>query len=190
MNKTCTTRLLAATIAALLPASAGIAHGGGYSQPIVIDNSGQAMLEQEMACRKGAPADPDDVAKAHTRIESVMQEFFALTPKSEPGDFEKLFDSNNPTWRDASGSVPLVQLAAHMPAAAPQRSLVLMVVGGDDQTARAIWSTSPADGGFYYAGDFVNHGWMGGWRMWHMTVSATKPDMPPAYCHFDLDRSY
>jgi hypothetical protein len=190
MDHACNAWLLAAIFVAVLPATAAMAHGGGYSQPIVIDNSGQAVLDQEMACRRGAPADPDDVAKAHTRIEAEMQTFFALTSKSEPGEFEKLFDSDNPTWRDANGAVPIAQLGAHMPATVAQRNLVVMVVAGDAHTARAIWSTAPADGGLYYAGDFVNHGWMGGWKMWHMTVSATKPDMPPVYCHFDPDRSY
>lgn len=169
--------------------------GPSYAQNWLGQAVGQAAADQqqadmELACRKGAPADPDDVAKAHTRIEDTMQKFFALNANSNPRDVEDFFDSHDPTWRDATGPVALDKLPAHMPAAAPQRTLQIMVVGGDTQTARAIWSTTPADGGVFYAGDFINHGWMGGWKIWHMTVSAAQPDMPGAYCHFDRDRSY
>lgn len=173
--------------AAILLATLALAVSAGAAQAQYTITSEQGAVDREMACRKGQPADADDIAKAHTRIEATMQQFFALNASSKPGGFENLLDSDNPTFRDASGAVPLAQIGAHMPPSAPQRTLVAMVVGGDAQTARAVWS---ADGGVYYAADFVNHGWLGGWKLWHVTVSATKPPMPPAYCHFDNDRSY
>jgi hypothetical protein len=172
----------------LLASTAGaIAHGGGYVQPITLDYGPAMQEEAELRCRQGEPADPDDVAKAHTRIETTMQAFFALNAGSRPSDFEDLFDSHMPTWKDANGNVPIEQLGAHMPARPPERTLVTMVVGGDAQTARAIWST---DSGLYYAGDFINHGWLGGWKMWHMTVSAAKPEPPGVYCHFKYAQRY
>jgi hypothetical protein len=154
----------------------------------------QAALER--ACLAGAPADPDDVAKANKRIEKAMDAYFELTSSSTPRQIRRVFtsDKDDIRWKDTSGEVPLDQLGARLDLPTPQRTLEALVVGGDDMTAQAIWSVSPVEGSdiAYYGGDFVNEGWLGGWKLWHLQVfrAAAKPDVPHAFCHFDSDQSF
>jgi hypothetical protein len=177
-------------------AAQALAHGGGGNNAAWNNEIGQiagqgvaqdAQYAADKACREGAPASPEDVERAHTRIEKAMSAYFSLTPKSSTEEIEGLFSSADDThWRDGSMEVPIGSVGPHLGSVAPQRTLLVMVVGGDDQSARAIWSTAatvdaPAK---FYGGDFVNKGWLGGWKIWHLSIFDAKPDTPPAYCHF------
>jgi hypothetical protein len=156
----------------------------------------QEQAAQEQACLAGAPADPDAVQRARSRIEKAMVAFFDLTSSATPREIRGAFtsDKNDIRYKDVSGEVAFDQLGARLDTPAPQRTLVAMVVSGDGLTAQAIWSVAPADGNdiAYYAGDFVNEGWIGGWRIWHLDAlpASQMPDVPPAYCHFNTDQSF
>lgn len=160
---------------------------------------GQAAAEQEEAAREkaciaGQPAEPEDVERANTRIERTMVAYFELTPDSKASDITDLFTSrfDDLRWSDEKGDVPITALAPRLNIHPQQRTLIALIVGGDDQSARAIWSVTPSVGAtpIFYAGDFVNQGWLGGWRIWHVAVSSTAPDTPPAYCHFNPEDSF
>lgn len=140
--------------------------------------------ELEEACMHGAPADPEDVERAQARIEKAMTAYFALTSQSSARDLRDVFAFDKPgvTWRDATGPVLVPQLGTRLDAPVPERTIVNFVVGGDAQTARVVWQGSDS---IYYAGDFVNEGWLGGWKIWHLALLPTRPDVPAAYCHFD-----
>jgi len=144
----------------------------------------------------GQPADPDDVAKANKRIEKVMDEYFALTAASTPKQIKRVFttDYKDVRYKEPGGTIPLDQLGARLDVPTPQRTLLALVVGGDAQSAQAIWSVTPVEGSdiAYYAGDFANEGWFGGWKIWHLQVfpESAKPDVPPAFCHFNSEQSF
>ena len=151
---------------------------------------------KEKACRAGTPADHDDVQKAKERIEKTMAAYFALTPQSSPSDIRGLFTDNRKdiAWKFDGVSTPIGEIGAHLEPPPSKRVLIATVVGGDAQTARAIWETTPATGAGaqYYAGDFINEGWIGGWKIWHLSIlpEPRKPDTPSAYCHFDPDQAF
>jgi hypothetical protein len=147
---------------------------------------------QETACRKGAPADPSDVKSSNRRAEKLMDSYFALTSKSTKRDIQRVFAMDKPdmSWKDASGKVPPDQLGARLDETSTERTLVLSVVGGDNKTLRAIWSVGDGADKTYYAADIIIGSWFEAPEIWHMTVSPTLPDTPPAYCHFDTEQSF
>jgi hypothetical protein len=170
------------------------AHGSsGHYQPIMIvpvDDS------RNKACLAGVPADPDDVQKAKERIERTMAAYFALTPQSSAEDIRAVFDRDKKdvAWKFDGASTPIEQIGPKFQMPPQQRMVIATVVGGDAQTARAIWAVTPASGSGteYYAGDFINEGWLGGWKIWHLAIfpESKKPDTPSAYCHFDPDQAF
>jgi hypothetical protein len=171
------------------------AHGssGGYYPPIIIMRDDHT---QDKACLAGVPADPDDVRKAKERIERTMTAYFALTPQSSPDDIRALFDGDKKdlVWKRDGVATPVDQIGSQLQARPMQRTLIATVIGGDVQTARAIWAVTSASGSGteYYAGDFINEGWLGGWKIWHLAIlpESKKPDTPSAYCHFDPDQAF
>jgi len=176
-----------------LPAYAHAHGSSGYYQPIVIvpvDDS------RNKACLAGVPADPDDVQKAKERIERTMAAYFALTPQSSAEDIRAVFDRDKKdvAWKFDGASTPIEQIGPKFQMPPQQRMVIATVVGGDAQTARAIWAVTPASGSGteYYAGDFINEGWLGGWKIWHLAIfpESKKPDTPSAYCHFDPDQAF
>ena len=184
---------LVSAIACVHPAFAHGHGSSGYYQPIMIvpvDDS------RNKACLAGVPADPDDVQRAKERIERTMAAYFALTPQSPAGDIRALFDGDKKdiVWKRDGASTPVDQIGARLEAPPQKRTLIATVMGGDAQTARAIWAVTPASGSGteYYAGDFVNEGWLGGWKIWHLAIfpESKKPDTPSAYCHFDPDQAF
>jgi hypothetical protein len=152
----------------------------------------QQQAELEAACRKGAPADPDDVKSSNRRAEKLMDAYFDLTSKSSLRDIQRVFAMGKPdvSWKDANGKVPIDQLGARLDEVSTKRTLVLSVVGGDNKTMRAIWSVGDGADKIYYAADIVVGNWISSSAIWHMTVSKTLPDTPPAYCHFDSEQSF
>jgi len=185
----------AAAVFLFVQTSGAQAHGssGGYYQPIIIM---PAENPREKECLAGVPADPDDVQKAKERIEKTMAAYFALTPQSPPEEIRTLFDSDKKdvAWKSEGVAVPIEQIGSHLEPPPGQRRLVAAVVGGDVRTARGIWAITPVTGSEtkYYAGDFINEGWLGGWKIWHLAIlpEAKKPDTPSAYCHFDPDQAF
>lgn len=183
-----------ATVLVAACAHPAFAHGSsGYYQPIIImpmDNP------REKDCLAGVPADRDDVQKAKERIERTMAAYLALTPQSSPEEIRAVFDRDKKdiAWKSDGASTPIDQIGVKLEAPPRQRALIATVVGGDLQTARAIWAVTPANGSGtqYYAVDFINEGWLGGWKIWHLAIfpEAKKPDTPSAYCHFDPDQAF
>ena len=176
------------------PTNRVFAHGSsGYYQPIIIMQDDHT---QDKACLAGVPANADDVQKAKARIEHTMAAYFALTPKSSQEDIRALFDADktDTAWRSDGVATPIDQIGSRLGTPPQQRTLIAAVVGGDLKTARAIWAVTPAasSGTEYYAGDFVNEGWLGGWKIWHLAIfpESKKPDTPSAYCHFDPDQAF
>jgi len=154
----------------------------------------QAAAQREAECLKGRPADPDDVKAANRRADGVMQAYFALTSKSSKRDIAAVFvtdrDVKDVTWKDDAGAVPIAQLGAQLDEPSDKVAKILSVVGGDNHTTRAIWSVGEGDGTLYYGVDIINGSWLSNAKIWHMTVSKTEPETPPAYCHFDPEQSF
>ena len=145
----------------------------------------RAQAAQENACLHGAPAEPREVQDAKDGMEKTMTAYFGLTSHATARELRNVFALDKPgvTWRNAGGIVPISKIGPDLDAPTPERKLVALVVGGDAKAARASWSTDRS--GRFYAGDFVDEGWFGGWKIWHMAVLPVQPDVPPAYCHFD-----
>jgi hypothetical protein len=170
------------------------AHGssGSYDTIFIVRENDT----NEKACRAGTPADPDDVQRAKDRIERTMAAYFALTPQSSADEIRALFVNarKDAAWKLDGISMPFAQIGSRLEAPPRQRALIATVVGGDAQTARAIWAVTLATGSgtAYYAGDFVNEGWMSGWKIWHLAIfpESKKPETPSAYCHFDPDQAF
>ena len=186
--------LAAATAYVVLISAAAVAHGSsGYYQPMMIVTDDNP---REKECLAGVPANPGDVQRARDRIERTMAAYFALTPQSSPDSIRAIFTGSKKdiVWKFDGTPTPVGEIGSRLEARPAQRALIATVVGGDTQTARAIWAVTPATGSGteYYAGDFVNEGWLGGWKIWHLAIfpESKRPDTPSAYCHFDPDQAF
>jgi hypothetical protein len=178
---------------ALLVAGSGPAAAQAWIGQMVGEMAAQqAAAQRELECRKGAPADPSDVKAGNRRADKVMEAYFALTSKSTKKDIQKLFamDQKDVSWKNENGKVPLDQLGALLDEASPTHARILSVVAGDILTTRAIWSVGEGADIVYYGVDIMNGNWLSDSKIWHVSVSKTQPDTPPAYCHFDSEQSY
>jgi len=191
------TRSLAAAgaVGLFVIAGAAPAHAQAWIGQMVGEMAAQqAAAMREAECRKGKPADPDDVAASNRRADKLMEAYFALTSKSSKREIAALFvsdrDIKDVTWKDDSGAVPIAQLGPQLDEASDKHARVLSVVGGDNHTTRAIWSVGEGDAVVYYGVDIINGTWLTSAKIWHMTVSRTLPETPPAYCHFDPEQSF
>jgi len=152
----------------------------------------QAAAAREAACRRGTPADPDDVKRSNRRADTVMEAYFALTSKSPKRNVTAVFATGKPdvSWQNADGKVPVSELGAQLDEPSPQHTKILSVVAGDNEKMRAIWSVGEGADTLYYGVDIINGDWLSSSRIWHLTISSKQPDTPPAYCHFDPERSF
>ncbi len=152
----------------------------------------QAAAAREEQCRKGVPADPSDVKSSNKRADKLMDSYFALTSKSSKRDIAALFDSEHKdaSWKDDNGPVAITDLGAQLDELSDKHTKILAVVGGDNQTMRMIWSVGEGTDTVYYGVDIINGSFWNNSHIWHMTVSKTQPDTPPAYCHFDPEQRF
>jgi len=154
----------------------------------------QAAAMREAECRKGKPADPDDVKASNRRADKLMDAYFALTSKSSKREIAAVFvtdkDIKDVSWKDDNGAVPIAQLGAQFDEASPKHARLLSVVAGDNHITRAVWTVGEGADTVYYGVDIINGTWLSDSKIWHMTVSKTQPETPPAFCHFDPEQSY
>lgn len=162
--------------------------------------SQQAEAAREAACRSGTPASDKEIGKATVASAALMEGYFALTSKSKPAAFKKLFALKEVDvgWKDPDGSIPVLELGTKLDEPTPALASISFVVGGDAMTARGVWHATYADASLkpkLYAVDFTGGSgsmWGGGWRIWHVTIlpEESPPAPPAAYCHFDKDQAW
>lgn len=181
------------------PAAAYVSAGGQFVATtigVTVGNivAAQAAAQREAACMAGTPAPADEIAAETARVDRVMAAYAALTPKAGEHAIGRVFAVNTTgaQWRDAGGVVAFEQVAGHLVPLSGPPVLTTLVVGGDGQSARGLWTATPADPAaapLVIAADFTLEGHMfdyaRGVRVLHMAVlpAAQAPAAPTPFCH-------
>ena len=177
-------RLVFALIAAgcALPATAQVLTGQYVRAP-----GRQDGIQTEFNCRHAIPLDPESAEASTERVQKAMAAYLALTPNATQRDLYAVFVVDDPgtPWQDGDQKVKLDELAKHLSPPTQPPKLTTIVMGGDNQTSRTIWSGQDAAGPIFYAVDFTNGTSMSRAHILDMAIShgSVSPETPPAYCH-------
>ncbi|MBV8976810.1 MAG: hypothetical protein JO261_00630 [Alphaproteobacteria bacterium] len=180
------------------PARAGYSAAGAVALGIQIAE----RRHREEACEAGRAPDPDQAADVDKRSQARLEQYFERVITDDHGSVTHLFidQGKRARWTGPNGPQPVTAIDDPYAKARGSAALVrkAFVVGGDNESARGIWSITVPDPKdptktqtLEYGVDFVLGGFGGMWIL-HMHVYAA-PDsapLPEKFCHIVAGKSY